>query len=71
MLRVHHRLAETQHPGRLLLQIHDELVFETPAAEVDSLAMLVRHEMTTAMTLNVPLAVDVSVGDNWQDLETL
>ncbi len=71
MLRVHHRLAETQHPGRLLLQIHDELVFETPAAEVDSLAKLVRHEMTTAMTLNVPLAVDVSVGNNWQDLETL
>lgn len=71
MLRVHHRLAESQHPGRLLLQIHDELVFETPAAEVNSLAKLVRHEMTTAMTLNVPLAVDVSLGDNWQDLETL
>ncbi len=71
MLRVHNRLAETQHPGRLLLQIHDELVFETPAAEVDSLAKLVRHEMTTAMTLNVPLAVDVSVGENWQDLAAL
>ncbi|MFM9963625.1 MAG: DNA polymerase I [Planctomycetaceae bacterium] len=71
MLRVHHRLAETQHPGRLLLQIHDELVFETPADSVDSLAMLVRHEMTTAMTLNVPLTVDVSVGDNWQDLSAL
>ncbi len=71
MLSVHHRLAESRHHGRLLLQIHDELVFETPAADVDSLATLVRQEMTTAMTLNVPLAVDVSVGDNWQDLETL
>ena len=71
MLRVHHRLIETQHSGRLLLQIHDELVFETPATEVDSLANLVRHEMTTAMSLNVPLAVDVSVGDNWQDLAAL
>jgi DNA polymerase-1 len=69
MLRVHRRLADSNHPGRLLLQIHDELVFETPAAEVDSLAKLVCHEMTTAMTLNVPLAVDVSVGDNWQELE--
>ncbi len=71
MLRVHHRLGETKHPGRLLLQIHDELVFETPAAEIESLAKLVRYEMTTAMTLNVPLAVDVSVGDNWQDLASL
>ena len=71
MLRVHSRLTETAHPGRLLLQIHDELVFETPAADVDSLAQLVRHEMTSAMTLHVPLAVDVSVGDNWQDLSAL
>jgi DNA polymerase-1 len=71
MLRVHHRLAETHHPGRLLLQIHDELVFETPATDVASLANLVREEMTTAMTLSVPLAVDVSVGDNWQELAAL
>lgn len=71
MLRVHDRLTESKHPGRLLLQIHDELVFEAPAGDVESLASLVRQEMTTAMTLNVPLAVDVSVGDNWQDLETL
>lgn len=71
MLRVHARLAKTQHPGRLLLQIHDELVFETPAEEVTSLAALVRDEMTNAMPLRVPLAVDVSVGDNWQVLESL
>lgn len=71
MLRVQARLTETQHPGRLLLQIHDELVFETPAADMDSLATLVRSEMTNAMTLSVPLTVDVSVGTNWQDLESL
>lgn len=71
MLRVHDRLAKTQHPGRLLLQIHDELVFETPAAEVTSLAALVRDEMTNALSLRVPLAVDVSVGENWQMLESL
>ncbi len=71
MLRVHDRLAETHHPGRLLLQIHDELVFETPADEVTSLAALVRDEMTSAMSLRVPLAVDVSVGENWQVLENL
>ncbi len=71
MLRVHDRLAKTLHPGRLLLQIHDELVFETPADEVTSLAALVRYEMTTAMSLRVPLAVDVSVGENWQVLESV
>lgn len=71
MLRVHDRLAKTQHPGRLLLQIHDELVLETPADAVTSLAALVRDEMTNAMTLHVPLAVDVSIGENWQVLENL
>ena len=71
MLRVQLRLAETKHPGRLLLQIHDELVFETPAEEVASLANLVRDEMVNAMPLSVPLTVDVSSGDNWQVLETV
>jgi len=71
MLRVHDQLGKTRHPGRLLLQIHDELVFETPTDEVESLAALVREEMTTAMSLRVPLAVDVSVGDNWQAIESL
>jgi DNA polymerase-1 len=71
MLRVHDRLREVRHPGRLLLQIHDELVLETPASEVESLAALVREEMTAAMSLSVPLTVDVSVGDNWRDLHEL
>lgn len=70
MLRVHRRLRETQHPARLLLQIHDELVFETPANQINALAKLVRNEMIHAMPLNVPLAVDVSVGPNWLDLES-
>ena len=68
MLRVHSRMQTEKHPGRLLLQIHDELVFETPASEVESLIELVRSEMQSAMALRVPLVVDVSSGDNW--LET-
>ena len=67
MLRVHSRLQNEKHPGRMLLQIHDELVFETPASEVESLITLVRDEMQSAMTLRVPLVVDVSSGDNWQE----
>ncbi len=69
MIRVHHRLQNEQHPARLLLQIHDELVLETPAAEVVSLAKLVRDEMQSAMSLRVPLVVDVSSGNNWLELE--
>jgi len=57
--------------SRMLLQVHDELVFEAPAEEVDRLAALVRRHMTEALTLTVPLAVDVHVGCSWGDLETV
>jgi DNA polymerase I len=67
MLAVHSRLRRENHPARMLLQIHDELVFETPLPEVTSLVDIVRHEMQHAMELSVPLVVDVSVGDNWLD----
>ena len=69
MLAVHKRLRVENHPGRMLLQIHDELVFEAPQSEVVSLIELVRYEMQHAMELTVPLVVDVSVGDNWLDTQ--
>ena len=53
--------------ARMLLQIHDELVFEVPPGELTSLIDVVRHEMEHAMSLAVPLVVDVAVGDNWLD----
>ena len=68
MLAVKKRLRDENHPGRMLLQIHDELVLEAPESDIASLIELVRHEMQHAMELSVPLVVDVSVGDNW--LET-
>jgi len=55
----------------MLLQIHDELLFEAPAAEVPALAALVREAMTTALTFDVPLKVDVASGLNWLDVEPL
>lgn len=67
MIHIHRRLQQERHPGRLLLQIHDELVFEVPESEVASLQQLVREEMEHAMDLDVPLKVDVAVGDNWAD----
>ena len=65
MIQIHRRLKTENHPAHMLLQIHDELVFEVPEAEVLSLQQLVREEMEQALALDVPLKVDVSVGDNW------
>jgi DNA polymerase-1 len=53
----------------MLLQIHDELVFEAPAEQIDALAQLVVQEMTSVMPLRVPLKVDVKTGQSWADTE--
>jgi DNA polymerase-1 len=71
MINVHGRLRRERLAARMLLQIHDELVFEVPAAEVESLAALAREEMSSVLRLTVPLKVDVKVGDNWAECETL
>ncbi len=65
MLRIHDALATGPLAARMLLQVHDELVFEVPAAEVEPLTALVRQEMEGAAALAVPLVVEVGVGDNW------
>ena len=71
MIDVFQRLEREQHPARLLLQIHDELVFESPADRVQDLAALLREEMEHALKVTVPLKVDVSAGPNWLDCEGL
>jgi DNA polymerase-1 len=68
MIKIHHSIIAKKLESRMLLQVHDELVFECPASEVAALKELVVHEMTTAVRLDVPLAVDVGTGENW--LET-
>jgi DNA polymerase-1 len=68
MIHIHHALEEKRTASRMLLQVHDELVFECPPDELEAMKSLVIHEMTTAVTLDVPLVVDVGVGPNW--LET-
>ncbi len=65
MLGIHARLKAEKHPARMLLQIHDELVFEAPAEAVDSLIPIARSEMCQALDLAVPLVVDINTGDNW------
>ena len=67
MIGVHQRLQKERLAAKMLLQIHDELVFETPPEEVDTLAQLVTAEMSQVMELAVPLKVDVKFGENWAD----
>jgi DNA polymerase-1 len=51
----------------MIMQVHDELVFELPAAEREALSALVRQEMEGVVSLKVPLKVEVAVGRNWDE----
>jgi DNA polymerase-1 len=68
MIRIHDALHEHGLECKMLLQVHDELVFEAPPDELTRATTLVTREMEQAATLSVPLVVDVGVGRNW--LET-
>jgi len=69
MIRIDKALTDRRMRSRMTLQVHDELVFEAPEAEVDILRSLVREEMETVHPLIVPLLVEIGVGPNWRDLE--
>jgi DNA polymerase-1 len=71
MIRTSERVAEAALRARLLLSVHDELLFEVPREEVDRLAAVVRETMEAALPLSVPLVVDVKVGDNWESMTPL
>ena len=68
MIRIRDRLDAERLNARMLLQVHDELVFEVPADELPVVTTLVKHEMANAASLSVPLVVDAGAGHNW--LET-
>ena len=65
MIRIQHTLRRSALQAKMLLQVHDELVFEFPPNEEERLRELVEQEMTTAIALDVPLVVDVGTGVNW------
>jgi DNA polymerase-1 len=65
MVRCWARLREERMETRLVLQIHDELLFEGPPEEMDAALELVKHEMTQAYELDPPLEVDAGVGTDW------
>jgi len=67
MIRIDAALAGEGRRSAMLLQVHDELVFECPPEEVGAVSRMVKKEMEGAYQLKVPLLVDVGVGDNWRD----
>jgi DNA polymerase-1 len=71
MIAIHRRLRKECLPAKMLLQIHDELIFEVPREQIHSLAELVTEEMAGVFPLNVPLKVDVKAGPNWAATEVV
>ena len=67
MLEIHRRIQAEQLAARMILQIHDELLFEAPPDEVDPLITLVRESMERPCELNVPLKVDIGQGRSWAE----
>ena len=67
MVRIDAALQAAGHASAMLLQVHDELVFECPPEELDAVSRMVKQEMEGVCQLSVPLVVDIGTGDNWRD----
>jgi DNA polymerase-1 len=68
MIAIDHKLTEQKLKTRMVLQVHDELLFEVPAEETEVVTALVRTEMEGVVQLSVPLMADLGFGENWRDL---
>ncbi len=68
MIAISERLRKEKRKERMLVQVHDELLFEAPPKELGALGKLVAEEMVGAVDLRVPLAVESSTGDNWGEV---
>jgi DNA polymerase-1 len=70
MIAIHRRLREEGRGARLVLQVHDELLLEVPEVEIGPVKELVRDEMCSAYPLDPPLAVEIGVGDDWNEAKS-
>lgn len=71
MLRIHHTLAEKRLSARMILQVHDELVFEVPIEELGQTKYFVKRQMEGVAKLDVPIKVELKVGKNWFEAEPM
>ena len=69
MIRLHQAMRERKLAARMLLQVHDELLFELPESELAEVDALVREMMETAYPMNVPLKVETKHGQSWGEME--
>ena len=65
MIAIQKHLKSESWKSKMLLQVHDELVFDVPKEEVDALKTMVKNEMENAFDIDVPLVVDIGIGKNW------
>lgn len=65
MVNIYKRLSESQFKTRMIIQVHDELIFNVPSDELDSVTTLIKEEMESAYKLSVPLIADCGIGKNW------
>ncbi len=71
MINLYHELERSPLKGRMILQVHDELVLEVPEAEIPETSKMVVHVMESAYTLDAPLRANANVGDNWRDMRSV
>ncbi len=69
MIRIAQRLHNEKLQALMTLQVHDELLFDVPEAEVDTIRSIVKHEMENVVELKVPIVADIGIGPNWRDLK--
>lgn len=67
MIIIYQRLNQEGFKSKMLLQVHDELVFEVPEGELDTIVPMIKSEMEGVYPLRVPLKVDISKGRNWDE----
>jgi len=67
MVNIHRKMEGEGCQARMILQVHDELVFEVPEEEIEGMEVLVRREMEGAIALQVPIKVEIGVGKNWNE----
>jgi DNA polymerase-1 len=69
MINIRNEINKEKLKTKMILQIHDELLFDVPKGELSRVACLVKDKMENVVKLKVPVRVDIKKGDNWQDME--
>jgi DNA polymerase-1 len=69
MIHIHKEIHKRKLKTKMILQVHDELIFDTPGKETEELVHLIRDRMENVMELDVPVKVDIKKGENWLEME--